>query len=179
MDIILETILIPYYKFSLNRLKINLNYMNKHWYLVGERAGARIFEQEGVKSELRLIKNFENHQGALKTSELVSDRQGRTESSSANGHHAVGKEDTARQHVLERFSKELGKFLEHEAQQKSFSSIVLVAEPQMLGELRKSIGKVTSKLVRDGISKDFIRVSDHDMAVHLKDSMLVSEEISQ
>jgi len=151
--------------------------MSKHWYLVAERGGARVFEQEGVTSELKLVKRFENHLGTLKTSELVSDRQGRTEFG-GGGHSAVGKEDTARKRVLQQFVGELSKFLEHEAQQHSYASLVLVAEAQVLGELRKGIGKVTLKLVRDGISKDFVHVADRDIASHLKDTLLSSEAIA-
>lgn len=142
--------------------------MNRHWYLVGHRAGARIFEQEGIKPELRLVRRFQNPQGMLKTSELVTDRQGRADSSYMVGHNAVGKDDTPRKHVLESFARELGEFLEQEAERNTFASLVLVAEPHLLGELKKAIGKVTFHRMREVITKDLVHVSDHDMAAHLE-----------
>jgi protein required for attachment to host cells len=151
--------------------------MNKHWYLIGHLAGARIFEQEGIKQELRLVRRFENPEGKLKTSELVSDRQGRSDSNSMIGHNAVGNVDTARKHVLENFVQEIGKFLEQQAERNAFASIVLVAEPHVLGEIKKVIRKVTSHRMRQAVTKDLVHVSDHDMATQLKGVLCQHEEI--
>lgn len=151
--------------------------MNKHWYLVGQRAGARIFEQDGIKPELRLVRRFENPEGLLKTSELVSDRQGRSDSGSMAGHNAVGKTDTPREHVLESFTHELGHFLEHEAERGAFVSLVLVAEPHVLGSLKKAVGKTTSHLLRESVTKDLLHVSDHDMAGQLSAVLCTREDV--
>lgn len=148
-----------------------------HWYLVSDRSGARIFEQEGVKPELRLITRFENPDGKLKTSELVSDRQGRSDSSNTVGHSAVGNHNTPREHVLESFVRELSKFLEKEAIRNTFESLVLVAEPHSLGLLKKALGKVTSNKMHQGVTKDLVHISDHDMATHLIDVLCRCEEI--
>lgn len=151
--------------------------MNKHWYLIGERSGARIFEQDGIKPELKLVRNFENPDGRLATSELVSDRQGRSDRNTNIGRSAVGDNDGPRKHVLENFAHELGKFLEQEAEHNKFSSLVLVAEPHVLGELRKAMGKATMHRMRDSITKDLLNVSDRDMAAHLQGVLCVREEV--
>lgn len=151
--------------------------MNTHWYLIAHRAGARIFEQEGVKPELRLIRNFENPEGKLKTSELVFDRQGRSESSNTLRHNALGDSDEPRQRVLESFVRELGEFLEKEALRNAFTSIVLVAEPHFLGELKKVIGKVTSQRLSETVTKDLVHVSDQDIERYLKGVLHTRDEI--
>ena len=150
---------------------------NKHWYLIAQRAGARIFEQEGIKSELHLIRRFENPEGRLRTNELVSDRQGRSDSSGSAGHIAVGGDDAQRNHVLDTFAHKLGSFLESEAEHNSFMSLVLVAEPHVLGVLKSAMGTGTSRLLRDSLAKDLIHVSDHDMAAHLVGTLCVREAI--
>lgn len=151
--------------------------MNKHWYLIGERSGARIFEQDGIKPELRLVRNFENPDGRLSTSELVSDRQGRSDSNINIGRSAVGDNDGPRQYVLEHFAHELGEYLEQEAEHNKFSSLVLVAEPHMLGELKKAMKKSTASRMRDSVTKDLLHVSDRDIAAHLQGVLCVREEI--
>ncbi|MBN8551247.1 MAG: host attachment protein [Deltaproteobacteria bacterium] len=152
--------------------------MNTHWYLVGHRAGARIFEQEGIKPELRVVRRFDNPDGLLKTNELVSDRQGRSDSAGMPGHNPVGDSNTPREHVLENFSHQLGQFLEQEAARGAFASLVLVAEPHVLGSLKKQIGKSTTPRLREALAKDLVRVSDHEMSAHLKSVMCVREAIS-
>jgi len=150
--------------------------MKKHWYLVTQSAGARIFEQEGILPELHLVHRFENHDGRLKTSELVSDRQGRSDSGGIPGHSTVGNNDGASTHILQKFSRELGAYLEQEAVKDTFETLVLVAEPHFLGELKKHIGKVTSPRLLDAVIKDLVHVSDHDMASQLQGSLCLHEE---
>jgi protein required for attachment to host cells len=151
-------------------LVMKANSMSKHWYLVAHRAGARIFEQEGIKPELKVVRRFENPDGALKTSELVTDRQGRSDSSDTVGHNAVGQVDTARQHVLETFAREVSSYLEQEAKLDTFKSLVLIAGPQVLGELKKLLGDATSRRLGEALAKDLVRTTDHDMAAALKDA---------
>ena len=145
--------------------------MDKHWILVAHRAGARIFEQVGMKLEVHPVHTFENSDGRLKTSELVSDRQGRSDHSKMKGHSALGDSDGPRAHVLETFVDELGEYLEQQAQHNSFTSLTLVAEPHMLGVLRKAIGILSSQRLRDSLGKDLVHISDHDMAGHLKEAL--------
>lgn len=152
--------------------------MNNHWYLVAHRAGARIFEQTGIKPELRLAFNFENPEGKLKDSELVSDRQGRADHSSIIGHSPVGNDKGPRDQVVFKFAQELAEFLEKEANRKTFASLVLVAEPNLLGELRKALGQETVKCLRDSLSKDLVHVSDRDMAEHIKSVFCAQEPIT-
>ncbi len=151
--------------------------MNMHWYLVGHRAGARIFAQPGIKPELQLVRHFENAEGKLKTSELVSDRQGRSDSGNMKGHNAVGGTDSPRQHVLDNFARELGDFLEEEAGRNAFTSLVLVAEPHFLGTLKQALGKGATSRLRETLPKDLVNVSDHDMAATLEGVLCMREEI--
>ena len=148
-----------------------------HWFLIAHRAGARIFAQQGIKPELQLVRRFENAEGKLKTSELVSDRQGRSYSGNMAGHNAVGGTDAPRQHVLENFARELGDFLEQEAAKNAFTSLVLIAEPHVLGDLKKTLGKGAAGRLRETLAKDFVNVSDHEMASHLEGVLCVREEI--
>jgi len=152
--------------------------MNKHWYLVGQSAGARIFEQCGIKPELQLIRRFDNPQGMLKTSELVSDQQGRSDSSAMHGgHNALGTDNNQKRHVLEKFAAELGDFLESEAERNSYNSLVLVAEPHFLSALRKAIKKGTSHLLLESVNKDLVHTSDHEMAAQLSENLCIRESI--
>ena len=151
--------------------------LKKHWYLVGHRAGARVFEQIGIKPELRLIHTFNNPEGRLQTRELVSDRQGRSNSSTMPGHTPVGSDDSPLEHVLHTFAKKIGKYLELELAKKSFDSIVIVAEPGVLGEIKKNIGNATADRLGEPVIRDLVHVSNYDMARQLQGHLCEREVI--
>ena len=151
--------------------------MKQHWYLVAHAAGARLFAQDGIKKELRLVRRFENPQGKLKSSELVSDRQGRADRLGFSGHAALGSQGTAHMHVLESFAHELGAFLEDGAKKNSFDTLVVVAEPHFLGELNKHIGPGAAKRQRPALQKDFAHISDHEILEHLNAVLCYHEDV--
>jgi len=151
--------------------------MNKHWYLIGQLAGARIFEQDGISPVLRLVRRFENPEGLHKTSDIVTDRQGRSDSGNMAGHNAVGDPNIPQAHVLEKFAKEIGTFLDQEAKRNAYDSLVIVAEPHVLGELKKGLGKPSSILLRQVVTKDYVHVPDTDMASHIAGVLCQREEV--
>lgn len=151
--------------------------MNRHWYLVAQSGGARLFEQEGVREELSLLRRFENPEGKLKTSAIVSDRQGRSETSSKMGHNAMGANDGPREHVIENFIHRVADFLNTEAEQDEYMDLVLVAEPHILGEIRKFLGKAATRRLRDPLSKNLAHIPDQEIMPHLTEALCKREEI--
>ena len=149
----------------------------RHWYLVAQRAEARIFEQIGVAPTLSVIHRFENTLGRLKDTELVSDRQGRSDHSGSPGHIPIGSNYSPKEGVLKTFLHEVATFLEGKAVQKAFDSIVLVAEPSLLGEIKHSIGHATTSRLKDSVIKDLAHVPDRDMDEVLKRSLCMREDI--
>lgn len=149
--------------------------MTRHLYVVAHRAGARIFEQIGIKPELTRIHNFENPSGYLKESELVSDRAGSF--TYGSGHPVAGNNDGMREHLLENFARELGTSLEKEVEGKPTTSVALIAEPHVLGVLRKFLGKSTTACLHTSVRKDLANVSDSDMQAALAEDMTHREAI--
>ncbi len=153
-------------------------YMKNHWYVVAHRAGARVFQQQGIEEALTLVKLFENPEGKVKSSDLVSDRQGRFDRG-GGGHIAVGSEDVQREHIAQKFSREIASYLDSEAQKNAYNSLALVAEPQFLGELHKALGQAASSKVTKTLTKDLANVGEHQMAASLSDILLTKEPIAQ
>jgi protein required for attachment to host cells len=149
----------------------------RHWYLVAQRAEARIFEQTGIAPTLTVVYRFENSLGRLKDSELVSDRQGRSDHSGSPGHIPVGSDYSPKEGLLKTFLHEVASFLESKADQKAFDSIVLVAEPSLLGEIKHVIGQATTSRLKDSVIKDLAHVPDRDMDEVLKGNLCMREDI--
>lgn len=151
--------------------------MSNHWYLIAQRAEAKIYEQRGVAASLRLVERIGNPKGVLKTSELVSDRQGRSDQASRVGHNAVGEDSAPRENVLKSFTRRLSKYLEAAAERGDFDSLVLVAEPHVLGELKKSLGRSAERKLRQTLSKDLLHVPETEVSAQLSPVLCHKEAI--
>lgn len=129
--------------------------MKKTWILVAHRAGARVFEHDSPKSELKTIKEFDNPAGKLANHEIKSDKYGEAfAGGSSNAHHSLASEQNPREHVLEKFAKELVRYLDDEGDRGHFEQLILVAEPRTLGSITSSLNAKNQKRVAGSLIKD-------------------------
>lgn len=132
------------------------------WIVTGDASRARILQVTG-QNRLEEIESFVNPKGRMHDRELASGAHPRFD-----GHGGVGKPGSAptggpgsdRQEAgpseieAEKFSRELGRYLDQARMKKRFDRLFLVAAPRFLGMIRKELGKEVQKLVRDEIDKD-------------------------
>lgn len=151
--------------------------MKKSWYVVADSSGARIFEQRGVTHELTLLRQLDHPEGRLKTEELVSDRQGRSDRSNMHGRTPLGGDYDPKEALREDFANDLAQGLEQDALQEKFHYLVLVSEPHFLGLVKQNLGSHAQRKLRTSLAKDLSQVSHHDMGGHLESVLLVREPI--
>ena len=125
------------------------------WVLVAQRAGARIYEHRGPGKGLNLLDTIENEEGRLRDGEINSDRPGRAFDSHDRGRHAMEPNETPHERIAADFARSLAKGLEEARVRGDFDQVILVAEPRMLGLLRKSLGSSTAAHLRGSIDKDY------------------------
>lgn len=77
--------------------------------------------------------------------------------------HALEKMVKPRDHFLQTFLKSLGNALDNAVQKKQFEELVLVAEPHMLGLLRKSLGKRVLNKVNKSITKNLLHAPEREI----------------
>ncbi len=142
--------------------------MTTTWILVAHGSGARLFENTGPGTGLKLVENIAHPEGRLKNTELNADRPGRA-FDSFNRRHGVSQEHDAADQVSRMFARHLCDMLDKARAQNRYAKLVLVAEPHLLGELRAALDKHTAALVSATLDKDFIAVADRDLPMHLAD----------
>jgi hypothetical protein len=132
------------------------------WIFTGDASRARILQVTG-QNRLEEIESFVNPKGRMHDRDLATGGHPRFD-----GHGGVGKpgssptggpgndreEMGASEIEAEKFSKELGRYLDQARMKKRFDRLFLVAPPRFLGMMRKEIGKEVQKLVQDEIDKD-------------------------
>ena len=140
--------------------------MNTTWILVAHRGGARLFENAGPGTGMKLLEDIPHPEGRLKSGEINADRPGRAFDTFSR-RHGMSQEHEAADQVSLMFAKHLCDKLEKARAENRFGKLVLVAEPRLLGELRAALNKPTAALVSATLDKDLIAIDNRDLPKHL------------
>jgi protein required for attachment to host cells len=140
--------------------------MNTTWILVAHRGGARLFENAGPGTGMKLLEDIPHPEGRLKSGEINADRPGRAFDTFSR-RHGMSQEHEAADQVSLMFAKHLCDKLEKARAENRFGKLVLVAEPRLLGELRAALNKPTAALVSATLDKDLIAIDNSDLPKHL------------
>ena len=137
------------------------------WVVVADRSRARIFSADWPSpGEWEEVLDLVHGEGALKASEVNSDRQGTF--GEAAGRHHIGEAHTDFKHqTADRFADEVIELLEEERMEHKFGKIGLVCPPLFLGVLRNKLPAPLAALVTLEINKDYTQTPIQDLAKHL------------
>jgi protein required for attachment to host cells len=141
------------------------------WIVVADAARARIFSTDNAKLPLQPLEQLVSPKARLHERDLKSDRPGSTYDSHGDGRHATGTNTSPKQQEAVRFAKTISENLELGRVNHEFDRLVLVAEPQFLGLLRKAITPEVAKLVSDEIDKDLSKADRNDIRRHLPERL--------
>jgi protein required for attachment to host cells len=121
--------------------------------LIADGKKSLFFRNEGDGEFPNLIVERKDGHSDPKDRELKSDGPGRAFSSVGNGRSAYEETDF---HQLEenRFAAETAEMLNRRALSNDFESLIVVAPPRTLGELRKHYHKEVEKRIAGEIAKD-------------------------
>ena len=113
---------------------------NEPTYIVAcNGAEARIFASErrfGNWSQLGLL---ENPGGTMRDQDRNTDRPGRAFDSFGKGRHAMSPEESVRDHELQNFAGDISQYLSKAYTAGQFKQLVLIAEPTILGFVRRKL----------------------------------------
>lgn len=137
------------------------------WVLAADGRRARIFECPTRRGELREIHDLVRPEARLRTRELTSDAPGRSFDGLGAGRHGMDPRHDPKEHNLERFAAEIGELLERGRQEGSFDRLYLVAQPRLLGLLRRTLGETTRKLVAGEVTRGLCDRSPETIRAHL------------
>jgi protein required for attachment to host cells len=142
------------------------------WVLVADGARARILANEGPKTGLVPVPGTARNNPIPKTTELGSDRPGRSFASTGDGSRSA-MEPRVDWHEFEKlkFAKQIASLLDTAASDGDFDNLVLVAPAVTLGELRASLNDHTRAKVSGELAKDLTKHPLADLPSHLDSVM--------
>jgi protein required for attachment to host cells len=144
----------------------------KTWVLVADATRARILAPEHAGRAFKTVEGMTFSHEDPKTSEVVRDRLPRTFESVGHTRHAITPQIDPHREEKREFAKELADILSAELGKKSFDRLILVAPPQMLGDLRPHLSDAVRKVVSASLDLDLTKTPDDKIASHLQDVVI-------
>jgi protein required for attachment to host cells len=138
----------------------------KVWYVIADGGRARFVERD-EGGAFRTVSSFISTELHAKSSELGRDRRARVRESANAARSAIEPRRDLKEAAKEDFVKLVAEQLDEEHGRGQFESLVLVAPPGVLTELRNSLSKPIAKLVADDLQKDLTKIPDRDLTEHL------------
>ena len=138
----------------------------KIWYVIADGGRARFVERD-ENGAFRTVVSFVAAELHARSSDLGRDRPARVKESANAARHAVEPRRDLHEAAKEDFVKLVAEQLEAEHKRGQFDSLVLVAPPRVLTELKQKLSKPIAELVVDDLQKDLTKVPDHDLTEHL------------
>lgn len=136
------------------------------WVIVCDGAKALFLQNAGDAKFPNLQTREVMEQTVPPTSELGTDKPGRSHSSVGHGRSAVQQTDFHTQQE-EEFLRSIMAKLDAAAQSGHMKSIIIVAPPRAIGVLRQHYTHALKQAVREEIQKDYVRMPVFEIEKHL------------
>jgi protein required for attachment to host cells len=132
------------------------------WILVAQRAGARLLERTELGAPPKIIRHIDHAEGKLLDAQLGTGRAGVAHDS--GGHHGVlATEESPSERITAAFARTLAGILERGRLDARYQNLVIIAEPKLLGALRKALPETARRMVRDEVGLDLGGVDDNHL----------------
>ena len=137
------------------------------WILVADGARARVLLNTGRGDGVTELPDFTVECEHPPSGDIMADREGRSFDSHGEGRHAMERPSDPHRSAKKVFAGTLATMLAEQAARNSFDRLVIVAPPQMLGDLRAALSPNVRDKVHAELGKDLTHVPDHDLMPHL------------
>lgn len=138
------------------------------WVMVADAARARLYISDGRDVRPADKSTFENPDAHGHSRDLVSDRPGRSFESVGGARHAEEPKHDPHRSAKSAFARRIADYVEHSALNDEFDDLVMVAPPQMLGDLREALGQHAAARLIGTAPKDLMKVPVAELQAHLQ-----------
>jgi protein required for attachment to host cells len=124
------------------------------WIVMASRAEAGIYRHT-AEGSVKLLHYLENPEGQLRNREMQDDAGGMASSKFAgSAPHRLGSEKNPQEEAAKSFAKEIAKFLTKEWNREHRLSFKIVAEPKLMGMIKKELNSSPCKEHTSWLDKD-------------------------
>ncbi len=127
------------------------------WVMVADAGHARVLAKAGPKEHLAQVAGLEFEHANPKSSDLGRDSLPRTFDSMGPGRHAVAPKSDPHRAEKRHFAKELAETLDSGFESKAFDELIIIAPPQMIGDLRPMLSDGVKSRLKQEILLDLAK----------------------
>lgn len=138
------------------------------WIAVADAACARFFVREGHDILPIAGPTFENPAAHGYSRDLVSDKPGRSIESVGEARHAQEPKHDPHRAAKTAFARRVADYAEQGALNDEFDDLVMVAPPQMLGDLRSALGRHAAARLIGTAAKDLMNLPATELRTYLE-----------
>jgi len=133
--------------------------MSEYWIVVADASRARVFSRNKKFSPLEEVESLVHPESRLRSQDLVTDRPGQKQKARTTGEYEAGEGTDPKEVEAEVFARELAERLDKAHKSGSFEQLVLMAEPDVLGEMRKRLNDKTADALARTVAVNLTRES--------------------
>jgi protein required for attachment to host cells len=137
------------------------------WVLVADGSRARVLENLGPGKGLHQVPATDEAWQLPANRDILADRPGRSHESHGNARHAIEPRSDPHRDLKRAFAVHLIGELEQRHAAHHFDRLVLVAPPEMLGNLRAGMPKKLAAIVSGELNQDLTHVATNEIGSHL------------
>ncbi len=137
------------------------------WMVVFDTTTCHIYHYD--KHHLDLLKEIKHIENRGKDSDFALDRPGHYKASNARG--AYTPKSNHKANSIQHFANEIGHYLEKERSRQHYDKLILVAEPHMMGRMKKHISKNVERLVHHEVPKSLLWTNDNALLSRVNQHM--------
>ncbi|MBM4073780.1 MAG: host attachment protein [Planctomycetes bacterium] len=140
------------------------------WTMVADAGSACIYSQKLLGGVLTPVEGarFSNPAVHEPSRNLTSDRLPRSIDSAGSQRHAMEPRVDPHRQTKVVFARQLADYIERQAEENKYDKLILVAPPQLLGDLHAALGKHAEKRLTAEIDKDLTKLPLKELAKHLQ-----------
>lgn len=142
---------------------------DRTWVLVADAGRARIFAVDPATAALDRTPLHDLTTETAPSRDIASDRPGRTFQSAGVGRSAKEPPTDPHRYRKQRFASDLAELLASERGRGAFDRLVVVAPPQLLGDLRADYTPELRAVVISEVAKDLAMFAPHELDERLAD----------
>ncbi len=146
--------------------------MGMQWVVVADSNRARIFQSAGNVQHLQEVQDLLNPEGRMDDADLRHDAKGRFYGKGERHQgHTAEPNVTKEAHDAEQFSREIGRVLAEACDAQRYDSLVVVAPPDFLGRLRRSLPERVERCVSRQLDREIASWDSAHVEAYLKQAL--------
>jgi protein required for attachment to host cells len=136
--------------------------------LVANAAICRLYHyQPASPATLTLIQALDQPENRLKTSDMVSDKQGHYKGG-VTGRGAYSPTHEAKEIHIDNFARDIARLLHETKQTQAYEKCIVILPPQLDGLFSKHLDKTTHAFITKTIQKDIVDMPTRELLEFLK-----------